>query len=37
MPHHVQAAQHFFVAEFVDRIILQLFGVRAYLKPIDAA
>jgi hypothetical protein len=36
MPDHVQAAQHFFAAEFVDRIILQLFGLQAYLKPTDA-
>ncbi|HTP85347.1 MAG TPA: hypothetical protein VMJ34_00290, partial [Bryobacteraceae bacterium] len=26
-----QTAQHFFVATFVDRIILQLFGLAAYL------
>jgi hypothetical protein len=37
IPDHPQAAQHFFAAEFVDRIILQLFGLRAYLKPTDSA
>ena len=32
MQRNPQAAIHFFAATFVDRIILQLFGLGAYLK-----
>jgi hypothetical protein len=32
-----QTAQHFFAAEFVDRIILQLFGLRDYLEVLPKA
>jgi hypothetical protein len=31
-PAHPQAAQHFFVADFVDRVILQLFGLGKKLR-----
>lgn len=37
MPNNPQAEQHFFVAQFVDRIILQLFGLRAHLEPVSDA
>jgi hypothetical protein len=33
VPDQPQIAQHFFAAEFVDRIILQLFGLRKHLQP----
>jgi hypothetical protein len=35
MEDHPQAAQHFFAADFVDRIILQLFGLDALLRSTD--
>jgi hypothetical protein len=35
MPNHPQAALHFFAAEFVDRIILQLFGLRTHRQSAD--
>jgi hypothetical protein len=37
MPDRPQTAQHFFAAAFVDRIILQLFGLGAHLKPSESA
>jgi len=35
MPNYPRAALHFFAAEFVDRIILQLFGLRPHLQLAD--
>jgi len=32
MPNHPEAAQHYFAAGFVDRIILQLFGLGTQLQ-----
>lgn len=37
MLNSAQTAQHFFAAEFVDRIILQLFGLRGYLEVLPKA
>jgi hypothetical protein len=37
MADHPQAAQHSFVANFVDRIVLGLFGLRAHLNPVAGA
>jgi hypothetical protein len=35
MPNSPQAGQHYFVAHFVDRIVLELFGLRAHLDPVS--
>jgi len=35
IPNHPQASLHFFAAGFVDRIILQLFGLGRHLQDID--